>query len=323
MNYDENLAILDQLQGAHAEAFTPESPTHGAQVVPHEHEGTLEVLIAPGSEEERERWRRRLAPDQTFTYDYEGESRRIGTLIVTQERYRALAWRVPEIKPRPTAPPVKAGEYITAYVAGMWGTAGLNFLLDGVMSCISCWHVMCALLGETPTGPQTPVELRGLPDVAYLASYSRVHFDDDREHTWDLAIATYIDPRMAANVLAPCDDGTNPYPYPGVLATTPRAGTVYKVGAAAPVCMEAAFAGTTFTGRVDYPPYRPRFRGQLVFPQMTNPGDSGALAIYKDTSEILGLHFAIQNGTSLANPLYGIGWIYRGRQGGLPVFTTH
>jgi hypothetical protein len=313
MDYAEGTAILKEFRRQYADTFVRGSATHGIRVAPTDDEpGRVDLLVLPPSaDEERRRWE-----GKSFEFVHGGESLRLPITVVERERYQIPKSHLAAATIDASAP-VKPGEFITGFVHGSSGSVGLNLYLDGVLSCISCWHVMCPLTTEPKLG--TPVKLRGLPDVAELSGYSRVYFDG-RTNVWDFAIARYLDPAMAANQMTACTAGVPPYPTR--LAGSLQPGPVYKVGAKTPYCRNGSATGALVSCWLPYDGNDAWFEGQVECTRMSDGGDSGALVIYQASNEMLGMLFGVCTKTSLASPLFQIGWKPQPVVKGLPSYLT-
>jgi len=315
MTYEEGEAILSQFELTYLTAFAPGSAAHGIRVTPAAEQGAaLTVLIAPDAPGGPYPW-----GDQ-FTYQFEGHGHTIPVGVARQERFQALARRPAEMPPLAAAapPPVGLGDSVVGNMPRTLGTVGLNFYFNGALSFLTCWHVVCPWY----TSPPNPlyISFPNWPNAAVLTDYRQVHFGMGNANIWDLAIGRYVDAATATSVITACN---TPPPYPQKLAPSNAAGDILKVGVAYPRCRSTTYKGAMFRGWVDYDRDQAWFIGQLETPLTTTDGDSGALAIYRDgNTTILGLHFAVsRNATSLANPLYNIGWNYQGTRKNLPVYT--
>jgi hypothetical protein len=183
--------------------------------------------------------------------------------------------------------------------------------LDGVLVCLSNWHVFCVNGNSTLVG--YPLELGfSFQRIAHLHAFYEVR--PNASNLWDFALGAIDDPSAVLDQMRPCDDGFV-YPLPRGLAASVNVGDpCHKVGAGlgAPTCRQGSLRGITSV-RVDYGSFgQIWFEDQLLFQKMTDPGDSGAVISSNTDNKVVGLNFAGNNTDTVANPIYKLGWRFQG-----------
>lgn len=186
---------------------------------------------------------------------------------------------------------------------------------------MSNWHVFCGLGNDTKFGRSIFVEGR---DVAMLSAFQAIN--PSGENAWDFALGTY---RPGVNVLpefTPCDDGKHQPYATGIARKVALGETAYSVGARSPTCSKGRLVGYGERS-VNYDFGVVRFRDQLVFSKMVDPGDSGSIAVRESDNLAMALLFAGSSSESIANPLQSLPWRQEGllhRQDGSiwPMFVS-
>lgn len=261
-----------------------------------------------------------------FTTDIAGKNYQFAVLKVLTEEFHALAGEQNDADPIPGIEVQRFDVGLRARgdaLAG-YGTFGWGFALDGDPCALSNWHVFCGKYNNTRLG--SDVYINGV-HAANLYQYDKV---PNHGAEWDFAIAKFRDGFSFNPRFRPCDSGSRK-PYPKRLAWAsdplPYGKMFYTVGARNPVCGEGKLRSYGSV-KVKYSDGVARyFTNQLFFEKMTDPGDSGSIAVSVDTTEIWGLHFAGNSKQSISNPLYKKNWRYDGtieieRGTEIPSYTT-
>ena len=187
-----------------------------------------------------------------------------------------------------------------------YGTYGWLIHFDGQLCALSNWHVFCPNGNDTPIGHDIFIDGN---IEATLEFYEPVM---ETGNIWDLAIARINNPSDAQRKYA--YDCAKSWPFPRRVEFSPKPGKKYRtVGAREPHCAEGTLLGIGSV-EVDFNGVTRSFIRQLVFEKITDPGDSGSVAVNIETTEVTGLLFAGDGSSrSYANPLYYYdNWDYKG-----------
>src|SRR5271166_6112155 len=134
ISFDECRAILDQFRRAHPQILM-RSEVHGVKVVITEDEPALGVLVTEEPAEES------LLPDERlperFAYAFQDHTAVLPVRFIVQPVARAQVLCHP-------------GDPASGNPANYYGTLGWNIYLNGVLVCLSNWHVFCAQGNGTP-----------------------------------------------------------------------------------------------------------------------------------------------------------------------------
>jgi hypothetical protein len=207
------------------------------------------------------------------------------------------------------------------------GTGGWSFFLDlggGFMPlvCISNWHVFCQVNGNN-TQIGIPIGLNGFN--ASLFAFNNV--EENRLNDWDFALARYEKNDDCAKQMRVCNDGKR-YPHPKTLSTNVAlndGATYHKVGNgnSGIVCDQGQlrefgdYQASTSIGSDIGIKKNYLFKNQLLFDDISTPGDSGSVIVRNSDNTVTGLLSASPPGTGtnqrlMANPLYSRPWKPKG-----------
>jgi len=288
--FEESTALLGQFKAAQPAILT-RSEVHGIQVTYSNDKAVLTVLTY----EETGKKRLRAALPSTFTYQFEGRDTSIAVEVTTAAIARAQTGVV-----------CQPGDPASGDPSAYYGTLGWNLYLNDVLVFLSCWHVLCALGNDTPVCWNITIQ-DSLE--AKLYTYQNVYSSGN---VWDYALGKYIQPVDAAGTMRLCENGEQ-LPHPGMLSP-PNSVHVgdgqlyYKVGARPPICRTGALIGIgDFDVKYDDGAVR-SFNSQLIFTKMSDPGDSGSVAVRRVDTSVTGLIFAGSDQYTLANPIFLVGW---------------
>jgi hypothetical protein len=290
LSFDECRAILDQFKRSNP-GFLSRSEVHGVQVEFRHDQPTIAVLVTA---EVMNALPDEMLPERFF-YEFEGRRAElpVEARIVPMARAQAGVLCHP-------------GDEASGDPRHFFGTLGWNFYLNGVLVCLSNWHVMCAQGNNTPI--PSIVYLNGSPEAA-LYTFKPVY---STGNVWDYALAQYLSPPDASGDMRSCADGSQ-LPCPGILS--PPASVhfgdnshYYKVGARAPICRTGTLIGLSDVNVLYDDNVIRYFTSQLVFSKMTDSGDSGAVIVRQADTSATGLNFAGNDHFTYANPLYLVGW---------------
>lgn len=297
MTYDEVSAVLAAFRIQHPDVFL-EASVHAVGVA-FEPEPHLEIRLLLNVEPPP---RIKALTSQQLSYSFEGYDRSVKITFVHTDQVRAHSTTL-----------VAAG---TVHGGGDpardidlpgIGTGGWTFYLDDVLVCLSCWHVFCARGNATVIGQ--PVELN-FQRVAHVRFFFPIY--PNTRNLWDLALAAYDDTTVPIAQMRSCDDGFV-VPYPRKFSEDINPGGSYKkVGNRLPTCRSGSLTGV-YDVLVDYPGIGSLyFQQQLVFTKMSDPGDSGSVALDNRDNSVAGLIFAGSPSDTLANPIFRLGWTFAG-----------
>lgn len=315
MNYDECISILRQFEKAHALTLLDTSVT-GVRVSM-EGEPALEISVTTGTEVAR--FAQEFNVPQSFQYENQNGKQYINVRVVESDIYEALEAQGvldSETDDALVALPTRSGDPARGVGLPGIGTAGWTIFLDGVLVCLSNWHVFCPAGNNTPIGHPVEINFQNVAAVHFFYPVPQAL----PLNLWDLALAAYTDPTAATAQMRSCEDGVIS-PYPRRLTGDIRLGdgAIYrKVGMTRPICRRGRLMAV---GNVSVK-YGDNniiwFHDQLIFEKMSDKGDSGSVIVREADNTVTGLNFA---GTpidttgpqeTIANPIFRLGWTFGG-----------
>jgi hypothetical protein len=300
MEFDECVAIIDAFKSGYPNVLIRKN-AHGIQVIVENGEPLVELLVTAQVEESQ------LKADEvmpnTLTYSKNGLEQEISTRVVERQ--------IPSAQGQMGRPAIGTGA-----TPGEFGTLGWNFILNNQMTCMSNWHVFCQNGNQTPIGTGITISNTGsIWDGTVQANLSAFQpISPNGANFWDYALGIYVNQADFMTQFRPCADGkTPPYPLNG-LSKDVKIGTdtsYRKVGARDAVCRTGRLVAVG-DRTVNYDGTLFKFQQQLVFSDMSSPGDSGSIVVRTSDNTATGLLFAGDDTESLANPIYRLPWSYQG-----------
>lgn len=205
-----------------------------------------------------------------------------------------------------TTDPIPAGISTRPDGSAMGGTYGWGLFIDDRLCGISNWHVWCFKGNNTPLGNRIFFNEQNIGSL--------IHFEPVNSggiNNWDIAFAAFDNHNQFINNYRQTQNSSKP-PYPYRIEFAPNTGgRYYKIGNREPIYREGFLRGVGNV-KVKHDNIHIRYNEQLIFSKMSDPGDSGAVIVNKNTNEILGLNTASDDKITCANPLNVYGLYYRG-----------